>query len=254
MGGDAALGLVRLGVPVIATVARLLVGAGPATGSIALAMGLSVRPDTRGEHASAASASGIQFGSPPHAWGARMSLSDSTTHSGSPPHAWGALRDRARVALELRFTPTRVGSTGGRVPCGPAIPVHPHTRGEHSKSRSRRTPTDGSPPHAWGALLGVRLPIQHIRFTPTRVGSTCSWAGGADPATVHPHTRGEHNTITAIVAAAHGSPPHAWGAHRDRQCRTHFARFTPTRVGSTTHRSMVWSLPTVHPHTRGEHP
>ncbi len=71
----------------------------------------AVHPHTRGEHHWGQVSSDAEPGSPPHTWGAR------------PP----AL---VRSAL-MRFTPTRVGSTGkGTVPAL-RFPVHPHTRGEH---------------------------------------------------------------------------------------------------------------------------
>ncbi len=194
----------------------------------------TVHPHTRGEH------------------GIRNCSANSST--GSPPHAWGALREAAPDHVRDRFTPTRVGSTGGRAPTCISRAVHPHTRGEHFvRIASSFFTICGSPPHAWGALNHHQASCGIGRLTPTRVGSTLPYFITSPTSAVHPHTRGEHVSIPAEIFAQFGSPPHAWGArHRDRSKRS-IGRFTPTRVGSTCQYPRRYSLNSVHPHTRGEH-
>ena len=52
-------------------------------------------------------------------------------NDGSPPHAWGQFSLQSALLLVSRFTPTCVGTMGGR--CGPIVrrPVHPHMRGDN---------------------------------------------------------------------------------------------------------------------------
>src|SRR5574337_803731 len=53
---------------------------------------------------------------------------------GSSPRAWGAPNQEARLALNLRFIPTGVGSTQVLTKALPSRSVHPHGRGEHTSS------------------------------------------------------------------------------------------------------------------------
>src|SRR5436189_200574 len=72
------------------------------------------------------------------------------------------------------------------------------------------------------------------------------------PTAVHPHTRGDNVTGPFGVALAAGSPPHAWGQRLYRNRRGRVARFTPTRVGTTSPVSCRGCRRAVHPHTRGD--
>ncbi len=49
-----------------------------------------------------------------------------------------------------------------------------------------------------------------------------------------------------------GSPPHAWGQRSPVAVRSGEARFTPTRVGTTSPDRSPNAARTVHPHTRGD--
>ena len=91
---------------------------------------------------------------------------------GSPPRAWGALQLSAYAVRQLRFTPTRVGSTVAAM--------------------ATASVTSGSPPRAWGARSTHGRQSAPGRFTPTRVGSTSMTRANNTLRTVHPHARGEH--------------------------------------------------------------
>ncbi len=78
------------------------------------------------------------------------------------------------------------------------------------------------------------------------------FAMGADVA-VHPHSRGEHLVSASAMRASNGSSPLARGTHDSRRGRRRDDRFIPTRAGNTTANSSSHRLPTVHPHSRGEH-
>src|SRR2546429_618846 len=70
---------------------------------------------------------------------------------------------------------------------------------------------------------------------------------------VHPHMRGEHETLLWHTSGEYGSSPHAWGTLYDFNGRDVTRRFIPTCVGNTTSTvSFSRSMP-VHPHMRGEH-
>ncbi len=155
-----------------------------------------------------------------------------SSHLGSPPHAWGrpsALRLRNRLH---RFTPTCVGKTSTSSLHNQASSVHPHMRGEDSKS-------------AWTFE-------QFIRFTPTCVGKTYCTARTSCTITVHPHMRGEDFGFVIMKSSFSGSPPHAWGRPARVSALMVGVRFTPTCVGKTVELHKICDDAAVHPHMRGE--
>src|SRR5579884_2912201 len=110
----------------------------------------------------------------------------------------------------------------------------------------------GSPPHAWGRLPVRCFYSSQNRFTPTRVGTTQAGRSVEKREAVHPHTRGDDSVTLASSTAASGSPPHAWGRRAYDTSHPNMARFTPTRVGTTTAAKSHPSAAAVHPHTRGD--
>ncbi len=111
----------------------------------------------------------------------------------------------------------------------------------------------GSSPHAWGTPGRTDCRNWLRRFIPTRVGNTYASQSAPWPCAVHPHTRGEHRTIFALVTEDSGSSPHAWGTHGASVSSTIELRFIPTRVGNTLSYPYASQSGPVHPHTRGEH-
>src|SRR5579885_1409481 len=130
---------------------------------------------------------------------------------GSPPHAWGRLPVRCFHSSQIRFTPTRVGTTQAGRSVEKREAVHPHTRGDDSVTLASSTAASGSPPHAWGRRGDGFLIEAGVRFTPTRVGTTTAAKSHPPPAAVHPHTRGDDARSTMTTCHTDGSPPHAWG-------------------------------------------
>src|SRR5690606_7006421 len=118
----------------------------------------SVHPHMRGDNNGASNGGGAATGSPPHAWGQRVPL--------------------GYDGVEVRFTPTCVGTTTGLRRCRKARPVHPHMRGDNFSFSAAFGKDGGSPPHAWG---------QHRR-----------WASWTARRTVHPHMRGD-NALSALA-------------------------------------------------------
>ena len=105
-------------------------------------------------------------------------------------------------------------------------------RGEDEILNQAKTPTSGSPPHAWGRRPRVVDASCRWRFTPTCVGKTKLFGKGLDQPT--------------------GSPPHAWGRRRVYRRRTLAPGFTPTCVGKTLTNWNQKIVASVHPHMRGE--
>ena len=113
-----------------------------------------------------------------------------------------------------------MGNTSVRLTSLCAPSVHPHACGEYAGAEIADCRVDGSPPRVWGILKPYSRHDTNCRFTPTRVGNTCSSTSRRASSTVHPHACGEYR------------PP----APRPRPV----ARFTPTRVGNTQDAIFHW--------------
>ena len=194
---------------------------------------IAVHPHGRGEHTSTPCAPAPATGSSPRAWGTRVS---GRTAGGTH-----------------RFIPTGVGNTNILWRRHLWSSVHPHGRGEHSSTRTRRHRWRGSSPRAWGTRV-ARHGIKHpLRFIPTGVGNTTCRSAKSMMLPVHPHGRGEHKQLGVLDDAELGSSPRAWGTRADHLQRAGRRRFIPTGVGNTSRTTPPPADETVHPHGRGEH-
>ncbi len=156
-------------------------------------MSIPAHPHARGEHQAASAAATIDDGSSPHPWGTRArarfgatsrrfiptpvgntaaSLGWSMSADGSSPHPWGTLLPKRKPPNWGRFIPTPVGNTGPGPGRRRSLPVHPHTRGEHTIPFALQAHFPGSSPHPWGTLRAVRRCHHLQRFIPTPVGNT----------------------------------------------------------------------------------
>ena len=126
--------------------------AGNTTSSAGCAIAPAVHPRSRGEHPEARPA---------------LRLLD-----GSSPLARGTLQVAVLLLHLVRFIPARAGNTRRRMcaPCRPA--VHPRSRGEHSRGRSRPLPAPGSSPLARGTPRSESRARAGLRFIPARAGNT----------------------------------------------------------------------------------
>src|SRR5690606_27294833 len=68
---------------------------------------------------------------------------------GSPPRAWGQRGPGPEQLPEVRFTPTRVGTTMPGPPGTYMRKVHPHARGDNADFFYGCGLPPGSPPRAW---------------------------------------------------------------------------------------------------------
>ena len=73
--------------------------------------------------------------------------------------------------VEIRFTPTRVGTAQTRRRRPELHQVHPHASGDSLKRALRSFGEQGSPPREWGQLCPPGASVDVARFTPTRVGT-----------------------------------------------------------------------------------
>ncbi len=235
---------------------------------------MTVHPHTRGEHALALVSAPHLGGSSPHPWGTRRFLRDqggcrrfiptpvgntaaslgwSMSADGSSPHPWGTLLLKTRRYESIRFIPTPVGNTLPLAAGSGAVPVHPHTRGEHfCQKESPQTGGDSSP-HPWGTLRQKSGITYTRRFIPTPMGNTGPGPGRRRSLPVHPHTRGEHAPKPQKPKPTAGSSPHPWGTQRIWFRTFESTRFIPTPVGNTSRSFLAIRSGSVHPHTRGEH-
>src|SRR5690606_23826262 len=110
----------------------------------------------------------------------------------------------------------------------------------------------GTPPRAWGRRrIGVPAPAM-LRYTPTRVGTTSLSCGLPAASTVHPHARGDDFPQHCVLHFDFGTPPRAWGRRLVARGVSLDGRYTPTRVGTTSAWPLRMSVPSVHPHARGD--
>ena len=162
-----------------------------------------------------------------------MSFSALNCVHGSSPHPWGIRFLSVGEQGIQRFIPTSVGNTRwARFPITRTT-VHPHIRGEYCIRTDIIRCALGSSPHPWGILFRQTLERQCLRFIPTSVGNTCAPCRAYLLCTVHPHIRGEYESISAWVRVTCGSSPHPWGIPHDLCSTVGTLRFIPTSVGNT---------------------
>ena len=153
-------------------------------------------------------------------------------YAGSSPRTWG--------------TP---GPDNGNA----IVPVHPHGRGEHSRTKYLSALRLGSSPRTWGTRRRTFSRCRVRRFIPTDVGNTRGYRIRNIASAVHPHGRGEHIRNFGDKLIGVGSSPRTWGTLYFICIKQPTARFIPTDVGNTLLGLSGCRLRPVHPHGRGEH-
>ncbi len=152
-----------------------------------------------------------------------------------------------------RFIPAYAGNTVQQVVLIISSPVHPRIRGEHSPVRKLSSAYSGSSPHTRGTPRKQSSAKSLRRFIPAYAGNTSCQLGGAQPRTVHPRIRGEHNAHSILEIHIFGSSPHTRGTPCWAPSPRPPWRFIPAYAGNTyTPDSETWHW-TVHPRIRGEH-
>ena len=172
---------------------------------------------------------------------------------GSSPHARGAPRPNAYDSCGRGIIPACAGSTLCSCAAGRKYGDHPRMRGEHEAADFEYQVSEGSSPHARGALV-ARLVAHHgVGIIPACAGSTGCASAPAASSRDHPRMRGEHSVRWQDQFAREGSSPHARGAPGVVVIPPAVAGIIPACAGSTRRRTLRASDRQDHPRMRGEH-
>ena len=162
-----------------------------------------------------------------------MSGSRRVSPGGSSPLARGTLHAGDSRAGSGRLIPARAGNTepgaGGRG-CKAA---HPRSRGEHSTVGSTISGLGGSSPLARGTLVNDAVSLSAVRLIPARAGNTYGKQWGANEASAHPRSRGEHRHFPSHRVIECGSSPLARGTRTQQLDKGIGHRLIPARAGNT---------------------
>ena len=172
---------------------------------------------------------------------------------GSSPHARGAREHAPAVIAGRGIIPACAGSTSVTNAYGRCKRDHPRMRGEHFMASLFTALSQGSSPHARGALAADAFDSRHVGIIPACAGSTLSRGCMRLSARDHPRMRGEHAPVPRTSPGMAGSSPHARGALLPDEVGLRAPGIIPACAGSTRGRPRTRSPPTDHPRMRGEH-
>ena len=193
----------------------------------------SVHPRSRGEHLRIVSAQEPVTGSSPLA-------------RGTQPH-------RRCDSDGGRFIPARAGNTRILEVGAVQVSVHPRSRGEHPPAPGTPRCRTGSSPLARGTPTPSRSGSPSGRFIPARAGNTLPSSRPSPSGSVHPRSRGEHESARTGAPSSYGSSPLARGTRPPHSRRGIASRFIPARAGNTRPGPTRSTPRSVHPRSRGEH-
>ncbi len=148
------------------------------------------------------------------------------------PRVWGRRACRGSREPLYWFTPTCVGTVVLPAAVTAAVRVHPHMRGDGGHTATPFNRASGSPPHAWGRFGELRRSGKRHGFTPTCVGTVIAASAETGRSRVHPHMRGDGQSVPNTPVPEAGSPPHAWGRFNHSPALPCLLGFTPTCVGT----------------------
>ena len=74
-------------------------------------------------------------------------------NNGSSPRTWGTGQRSQGVPHCWRFIPTHVGNSSARSRCARQSAVHPHARGEQTRTEALKWAMCGSSPRTWGTVM-----------------------------------------------------------------------------------------------------
>ena len=193
------------------------------------------------------------YGPSPRAWGLRLAPRLSLGAKRAIPTCVGTTAGGPHVGRGVRAIPTCVGTTGLTRTAPPSTPGHPHVRGDYLDRVAAAQLAGGPSPRAWGLLANPDVPPFFRRAIPTCVGTTGIHLPARGPQTGHPHVRGDYVPIEPYPTAPDGPSPRAWGLLSLRRAGGPARRAIPTCVGTTRAVPGGYSLPSGHPHVRGDY-
>ena len=158
-------------------------------------------------------------------------ISDSAL--GSSPLARGTLPYYHWSAFFGGLIPARAGNTG--TPSQPTTPcrAHPRSRGEHSRSASKKCCRSGSSPLARGTRWLFGFSTCWKGLIPARAGNTPKSQQTGKLARAHPRSRGEHAGGWVVGRLAAGSSPLARGTRLLASASCCACGLIPARAGNT---------------------
>ena len=130
---------------------------------------------------------------------------------------------------------------------------HPRMRGEHVWYQRGTPSSQGSSPHARGALNQKVLDSLGLGIIPACAGSTPTARKRSCDGRDHPRMRGEHFVPVTVGMAILGSSPHARGARQSGACDFRLEGIIPACAGSTRQPWVHCEPIGDHPRMRGEH-
>ena len=108
-------------------------------------------------------------------------------------------------------------------------------------------------PHVCGELqVYPHVYSNDLRFIPTCVGNSFTFATLPAGISVHPHVCGELVFTMHFLVLSNGSSPRVWGTLQIIHPLGLLLRFIPTCVGNSQHLQILPMRYTVHPHVCGE--
>ena len=110
----------------------------------------------------------------------------------------------------------------------------------------------GSSPLTRGKHCEIGGRDASARLIPTHAGKTVIRRRIRRRVRAHPHSRGENSKLQAALNREAGSSPLTRGKPADRIARMEDTRLIPTHAGKTAVTAGRTSVPTAHPHSRGE--
>ena len=172
---------------------------------------------------------------------------------GSSPLTRGIQSGWSTNASVSRFTPAHAGNTSGQKSALCSMKVHPRSRGEYMGRNKAAYYLLGSPPLTRGILASAAISVTPVGFTPAHAGNTSVTLARPPGSGVHPRSRGEYGNPWRTLFRRVGSPPLTRGIRPKVRCTCTNNGFTPAHAGNTTHAIHAYSVPEVHPRSRGEY-
>ena len=165
-----------------------------------------------------------------------------STLSARSPGTGLSPRGRGNLSLNLHGSnppgsiPAWAGTAFSVTPWISPPRVHPHASGDSPPLSSSSSASSGSPPLVRGQLDIAADLNREGGFTPTRVGTAAPTPVMLSGPAVHPHASGDSVADATQGIEITGSPPREWGQHQRVAGHLGVDGFTPTRVGTASHR------------------
>ena len=203
---------------------------GKTVDGVLYARDMLVHPHACGENVPQFTGVPVGQGTPPRVWGKRPACTIENRYiDGTPPRVWGKPTPPKPLPGAGRYTPTRVGKTGG-------VQSRSNERYRYTPTRVGKTLEHSFDfcqnmvhPHACGENVWSILPAHGFKGTPPRVwGKPDDFSPLRYWTPVHPHACGENVPPDVLTPFPEGTPPRVWGKLRmaywattDRQVHPH---------------------------------